>query len=351
MNSENMTLVQHSDMTCVKKQLSVYDEELYLKLQQMSVPGIPQIYQVTKEDDRLIVIEEYIGYPTLADQLSEFSRLPDDQALDIALQICRILKRLHGAIPPIIHRDIKPSNVLLSPRGEVYLIDFDAAKTYDSSKNRDTVLMGTADYAAPEQFGFRQSDARTDIYGIGVLLNVLVTGCTPQERMHQGRFTKVISKCTAIDPSKRFRSVRQLYAVLEGLQRRVGKPEYVSTDHGRSKKRIFASDGLRSWLPPGFRSLTPWKMVLACIGYGVILWLGLIQSVDVETTAHIIFNRLCATATLLMPVFMIGNYRGISEKLPISRSVFTVVHIIGSILWSIVFMIALLILCVVVDMI
>lgn len=351
MEPAKILLVQYEGKTCVKKQLSVYDEQLYLMLKKMSIHGIPAIYDVSVEEDRLIVVEEYLKYPTLADLLSEFSRFPDDQALDIVLQLCSIMRKLHKMTPPIIHRDIKPSNILLSPGGEVYLIDFDAAKIYDRSKTRDTVLMGTADFAAPEQFGFSQSDARTDIYGLGILLNVLVTGKTPQEEMHRGIFTKVIKKCTAIDPSKRFQTMGQLYAVLETLQVRIGKPTYENV--GRIDKEISNADAkkLKTWLPPGFRTLNPLKMLLAVIGYGVILWLGMIQSVDVDTTAHILFNRICATLTLLTPVLIIGNYRGISDKLPMARSVYMTVHVIGSIIWSIIFMITLLVLCVAVDMI
>ena len=344
-------LMQHDNVACIKKRLSMYDEELYIMLQQMSVPGIPEIHEIYRDGSSLIVIEEYLPYPTLADQLSEFSRLPDDQTLDIVLQLCSIMQMLHKAQPPIIHRDIKPSNVLLSPEGTAYLIDFDAAKTYDDSKNRDTILMGTADYAAPEQFGFSQSNARTDIYAVGVLLNVLVTGKTPHEELHQGRFTKVIKKCTEINPVKRFRSMTQLHSVLEGLQIRIGKPQYDGITDDICCKSCDTKRSFRSWLPPGFRTLSPWKMMLACIGYGVIIWLGMIQSVDAETTTHILFNRLCATVTLLMPILIIGNYRGIGDKLPLARSVFTVLHVIGSILWSVVFMLALLILCVLIDMI
>lgn len=331
----------------IKKQLSIYDEKLYFMLQKMAVPGIPAIHHILRDEEKLIVIEDYLNLPTLADILSEHSRFPLDQALDIALQLCRIMQVLHSASPAIIHRDLKPSNVLLAPDGQVFLIDFNAAKTYDSGKSRDTILMGTADYAAPEQFGFSQSDARTDIYGLGVLLNVMLTGSLPKDKLHDGIFTKVIAKCTAMDPSDRFSSMAQLYSVLEGLQRRIGKPEYGMP---RKPARQPQPRGLKSWLPPGFRTFKPWKMLLASIGYATILWLGLLQSVDVETTIHIIFNKLCATISLLLPIFFLGNYRGLSDKFPISNSYIPAIRILGGLIWSAIFAFALILLCVLLDM-
>lgn len=281
--NDHVTLVQNinTNKIYVKKQLSIYDEQLYFRLQKMSLPGIPHIQ-------------------------------------------------------------------LIIPDGSVFLIDFDAAKTYDSSKNCDTVLMGTADYAAPEQFGFRQSDARTDIYGLGVLLNVMLTGHLPKEAFHDGILTKVIIKCTAMDPSDRFISMNQLSGVLESLQRRVGAPEYGLP---RKPVRYHKPRGWKTWLPPGFRTMTPWKIILACIIYPSLLWIGLSQSVDVETTAHVLFNRICATVSLLIPIFFLGNYRGIADRFPISNSYIPVVRLLGVLLWSVLIIFALLIICVLLNLI
>ena len=146
---------------------------------------------------------------------------------------------LHNASPSIIHRDIKPENIIIAPNNKVYLIDFNAAKRFNPDKNYDTVLMETVEYAAPEQFGFSPSDIQTDIYALGVLLNVMLTGCFPREKLYDGKLSTVILKCISIDPSKRFRSVTRLSD---------------SLSHGR----------VPFWfLPPGFRTRTPWKMITA----------------------------------------------------------------------------------------
>lgn len=348
--NKHVSLVQHitTKEFFVKKQLSVYDEPLYHMLQEMNIPGIPEIHHILHLYDSLIVIEDYLNYPTIGSILSEYAKFPMAQAVDIALQLSVILQHLHSATPAIIHRDIKPSNVLLSPEGKVYLIDFDAAKTYDIHKSRDTVLMGTADFAAPEQFGFSQSDARTDVYGLGVLLNVMLTGHIPQEEQYDGAAAKIIAKCTAMDPSDRFISMAQLSGYLEALLRRTGTPDYCIPRKPLTHPK---PNGWKSWLPPGFRSGKLWKLILACIGYAFIFWAGMMQSIDSASTIHVLFNKLCATVSLLLPVFFLGNYRGISDRFPIANSYIPALRVIGALLWSLIFIFALLLLCVIIDMI
>ena len=100
--------------------------------------------------------------------------------------------------PPIIHRDITPFNILITSSLDVSLIDFNASKQFKKNKKKDTLLMGTQNYAAPEQFGFFQSDARTDIYALANLLNIMLTGFTPGAFLYQGTLSKVISKATSM---------------------------------------------------------------------------------------------------------------------------------------------------------
>ena len=127
---------------------------------------------------------------------------------------CRILAQLHRAEPPIIHRDIKPGNIILTEDGTVKLLDMNAARQLSEGKEADTRLLGTAGYAAPEQYGFAQSDARTDIYAAGVLMNVLRTGCLPQEKLAGGSLRRIVRKCTHIDPNRRYASAGELLAAL-----------------------------------------------------------------------------------------------------------------------------------------
>ena len=134
----------------------------------------------------------------------------EDEAVSMIIQLCRILKQLHRCRSPIIHRDLKPANIMISSDGVVKLIDFNAAKEYRMGQMEDTCLMGTREYAAPEQYGFGQSDARTDIYALGVILNRLLTGDFPKNKLYEGRLKPVIQTCIQMDADARYQSVELL---------------------------------------------------------------------------------------------------------------------------------------------
>lgn len=199
----------------VKKLLSIYDKSVYDYLKDNPVAGMPKICEVFESDNGLIVIEEYIEGRTLFDIINE-SPLAPDRAVDTALQICRILKDLHSRINPIIHRDIKPSNVILSESGRAYLLDMNAAKWYKAGEKEDTEFLGTQYYAAPEQvgYGFTASSVKSDIYAMGMLLNVMVTGKFPKEEKAPDRIWKIVEKCIILEPEGRL-SDDELIAALE----------------------------------------------------------------------------------------------------------------------------------------
>jgi serine/threonine protein kinase len=114
-----------------------------------------------------------------------------------------------------VHLDIKPENVMIDNNGTVKLIDYSAAKLYKSHRTQDTQLLGTAGYAAPEQFGITQSDGRVDIYALGILMNVMLTGEHPSKAFYKkGRLKKIIEKCTRIDPNRRYQKIKDLKKAL-----------------------------------------------------------------------------------------------------------------------------------------
>ena len=109
-----------------------------------------------------------------------------------------------------VHRDIKPENIMITNNGTVKLIDFNASRIYDKNKSSDTISLGTIGYASPEQLGINQSDARTDIYALGVLMNVMLTGKPPEIKLYNGKLKKVIVKCTQTIPDNRYKNVKEL---------------------------------------------------------------------------------------------------------------------------------------------
>ena len=112
-----------------------------------------------------------------------------------------------------VHRDIKPENVILRG-GDAVLIDFDAARIHKPQAETDTQVLGTTGFAAPEQYGLGQSDARTDIYSLGVLMNVMLTGQHPSKKLAEGRIGRIIQRCTQVNPAKRYQTVLHLMEVL-----------------------------------------------------------------------------------------------------------------------------------------
>ena len=99
---------------------------------------------------------------------------------------------------------------MIDSNGNVKLIDFDAARLYKPYQSKDTQAIGTMGYAAPEQYGINQTDERTDIYAIGVLMNVMLTGKPPEIRLYNGRLKRVIVKCTQTIPDNRYQNVKEL---------------------------------------------------------------------------------------------------------------------------------------------
>lgn len=172
--------------------------------------ALPEIYEIYECPDGVVLIEEYADGVLLSTLLS-VGRLKYKEAKRILLQLCGALSFLHEN--GYVHRDIKPENIIMVG-DTVKLIDFDAARVYDTDKTSDTRVLGTVGYASPEQFGVKQSDGRVDIYALGVLLNVMLTGVHPSERVARGKAGRIVLKCTQINPDLRYQTVDKLAAAL-----------------------------------------------------------------------------------------------------------------------------------------
>lgn len=184
--------------------------EVYRKLLSISCPNLPQIMEAAECSGMAAVLEEYIQGDSLA-YLLEGAVFTPDEARSITLQLCNALWVLHAM--GAVHRDIKPENVIL--RGsEAVLIDFDASRIFKSERSADTQILGTTGYAAPEQYGIAQTDERADIYSLGVLLNIMLTGKHPSREFAGGKLGRIIQKCTMVNPKKRYKNVLCLMEAL-----------------------------------------------------------------------------------------------------------------------------------------
>ena len=166
--------------------------EVYFALRTLSHPNIANVYDVVKTETGVTVLEEYVDGQTVADYLQTGLYSPSG-VRKVVSSLCDALDLLHSH--QIIHKDIKPENVMIGINGNVKLIDFDAARLYKPY---------------PEQYGINQTDERTDIYAIGVLMNVMLTGQPPEIRLYDGRLKRVIVKCTQTIPDNRYQNVKEL---------------------------------------------------------------------------------------------------------------------------------------------
>lgn len=190
----------------IKRTLKNYGE-VYSVLKNLSHPNIANVYDVFRNENETIVLEEYIDGLTISEYLVDnLYSLKGVKA--IISSLCDALEFLHSH--KIIHKDIKPENIMIDNDGNVKLIDFDASRIYKYYQNSDTQIIGTTGYAAPEQYGTNQTDERTDIYSLGVLMNVMLTGQPPERKIYNGKLKKVIVKCTQTIPDNRYQSVAEL---------------------------------------------------------------------------------------------------------------------------------------------
>ena len=183
----------------------------YEKLKNISHPNMPEILDVLTLDDGQIILEEFIDGITVAEVLYSDSYTYKG-AKRLIKGVAFALDTLHSM--DIVHRDIKPENIIIKSDGDVVLLDLNASREYNKKKRTDTVVLGTVGYAPPEQFGISQSDPKSDIYALGVLLNVMLTGAHPSEKLARGKAGRIVLRCTQISPEKRFSSIKKLIEAL-----------------------------------------------------------------------------------------------------------------------------------------
>jgi kinase domain protein len=347
---KNIVLVQdiRNSELCVKKTLDIYSRDVYEQLASVRIEGVPAVKECVADDGKLIVVEEYVQGMSLKQVLDEHGLLNEEQAYDIAVQLADILVRLHQLEPAIVHRDIKPSNIIIEKNGHVNLIDFNAARHVNADKNEDTRMLGTVYFAAPEQFGFGQSDERTDIYGLGATINYIMTGDKPGAGIAECRFSDILKKCLMVDAKDRYQSAEELRGVLDMLNYSIvqdnrkkaetafGKDNTISVVrtyrnirdiivkmYRKYQKRNYDIDtSWRRYLLPGFRRLNVVYCLIALVWYAVIVWMTITFAVTDSKTGipvtggELTMYKIAVFVLLFGMTMWFGNYLNIRRKLP-----------------------------------
>lgn len=196
-------------------------------LMQLSNKHLPKIYDIIEHPESFLLVMDFIQGESLDKVIAREGAQPMDRVLDWGMQICEVFHYLHNQYTPIIYRDMKPANVMLQPNGQIMMIDFGTARTQKVGvmMSADTLCLGTAGFAAPEQFGGQgQSDARTDIFCLGGTLYNMITGHSPSDRpvgirpleewnpaLKDTPISYIIYKCTRNDPNARYQTAMELY--------------------------------------------------------------------------------------------------------------------------------------------
>ncbi len=201
-------------------------------LKRLNHPMLPRIVDIFENQDCIYIVEDYVEGITLEEVLHRQPRVEESQGIQWFRDLCDVLGYLHSQEPhPIIYRDMKPSNVMLQSDGTLKLIDFGIAREYKKESSADTTYIGTKGYAAPEQFGTAQTDARTDIYSLGVTMYHLLTGKSPYEPPYQfvparqlvpelsHGIEYILNKCIQPEPANRYQNVDEILDDLDNSYR------------------------------------------------------------------------------------------------------------------------------------
>lgn len=185
------------------------------RLQDARVPKALALYE---GEGLSYLVREYMEGQTLKEYVDTHGAVSEKELIGITLDICDILSYLHGQTPPVIHRDIKPENIIIAPDGKIKLVDFGIARTHRVDATSDTVAIGTRPYMAPEQFGGAQTDQRSDLYALGVVMIYLSTlrhdRTNIARRFPYARLAGVAARLTRADPENRFQTAEELRRAL-----------------------------------------------------------------------------------------------------------------------------------------
>lgn len=196
--------------------------EILQKLTEMGLTGIPKAYRIFEENGGVYFLREYIEGTPLSQMVMKKGGIQERELCKISLKICQAVEEFQKLEDPMIHRDIKPENIVVTPTGETVFIDFGTMRSYKKDSQRDTFVVGTRGTAAPEQYGYRQTDQRTDVYAIGQTMLYMVTESYELDQLSECKISrklkKIIEKACSFEPDKRYADAAELRKAIEKCQ-------------------------------------------------------------------------------------------------------------------------------------
>ena len=204
--------------------------EIMKKMADRKLSGTPKAYRIFEENGEVYLVREYIEGMSLAQMVLQKGGISEAEICRISRKICQTAEQFQNPDEPMIHRDIKPENIVVTPGGEVVFIDFGTMRSYKKDGSRDTFVVGTRGTAAPEQYGYTQTDQRTDVYAIGQTMLYMVSESYEMNQLSEcavsRRMKKIIEKACSFEPDKRYGDAAQLRRAVEKCQANNRKKVY-----------------------------------------------------------------------------------------------------------------------------
>lgn len=297
----------------VKKTVDKDTYKIYKAIEDIEIKFMPKIVETIKADEEYIIIEEFIKGDTIDALINKDGKIKknvfsEEKAISYTIDIGEALKEVHGR--NIVHRDISPNNVIIDENDRAILLDFDNSRIYKENKSRDTVLMGTNGFAAPEQRGYIATDARGDIYSLGNLLNYMLTGNVVQNEIYKKTgLYNVISKAVKFDPEDRYYCIE----------------DFIDDLSVYCPNRIKTSKNSRLWRKmarhlPGFRTNKVYRKIIAIMIYifGIWLFVAQLQSSN-RSLSDVISDMIYYFIMFVFPMWFFGARGEVLKKFKILR--------------------------------
>ena len=216
-------------------------------LQRLNFPGLPVFIESFSDREENVIITDYNEGNPLSDKLDKEPSCSEEEVMTFLNKLLPILDYLHSQTPPVIYRDLQPKNILYDSKGDLFLTKYEAARTYKADKIKDTIIHASRGYSPPEQaFGKGQSDARSDIYSVGMIVFQMFTGKDPTKaplilpkisdirKDVSTAWSTIVSKATNIKVDKRYSSVKEVMKDLENMK--TGKT--IEDDEKEAPKKV-----------------------------------------------------------------------------------------------------------------
>lgn len=303
----------------IRRDLKEYDLERYKYLKKRPVAHTPKIcFFEEHEDGSLSLIEQFIVGESLEFTMKKKGLMDENKVVDHARQLCTILSDYHHCKTPIVNHNLNPANIKVSVNAVVNLLETNIEK-YNRPNAKVTDLPGAERYAAPEKGETNASGVLCDIYSMGVLMNVLLTGKHPEDQLAEGRLAELISKCTALNPAERYQSAAELREALTQV-----------------KKSIPFSGRLSSWnryLLPGLRTKNTYVSFFALVAYPMLIYVCLFLNFTGYGAIGMLSRIVFCLAVIALVLFN-GNYMEICRKLPLTKARRDFFRAIGILLYN-----------------